>query len=47
MKNLYRVTNANGVGLCYQVARTKKDAVMFARMYGHRGARYAEFVRED
>lgn len=47
MKNLYRITNKNGVTLCYQVAKSEKEAIEFARMYGHRGAKGAEFVRED
>lgn len=47
MKNIYRITNRNGVTLCFQVARSEKEAVSFARMYGNKGARYAEFVRQD
>ena len=47
MKNLYRITNKNGVTLCYQVAKSENEAIEFARMYGHRGAKNAEFVRED
>ena len=47
MKNLYRITNKNGVTLCFQVASSEKDAVSTARTYGHTGAMYAEFVRED
>jgi len=47
MKNLYRITNKNGATLCFQVARDEQDALDGARMYGHRGARFAEFVREN
>lgn len=47
MKNLYRITNKNCVTLCFQVASSEKEAIDFARMYGHRGAKNAEFVRED
>lgn len=47
MKNLYRITNKNGVTLCFQIARSEKEAIDFARMYGHKGARQAWFVRED
>jgi len=38
MKNLYRVTNKNGVTLCFQVAASAKEAIEFAYMYGHRDA---------
>ena len=48
MKNIYRITNKNGVHLCYQVAASEEDAVYAARnFYGHRGAKFAEFVREN
>lgn len=47
MKNIYRITNRNGVTLCFQAARSEKEAVSFAKLYGHKGARYAEFVRQD
>ena len=45
MKNLYRITNKKGVTLCMQVARNETEALDAAKMYGARGARYAEFVR--
>lgn len=47
MKNIYRITNRNGVTLCFQVARSEQEAVSFAKMYGHKSARNAEFVRQD
>lgn len=47
MKNIYEILSPNGVHLCYQVAASEKDAVAFARMYGHRRAAKAVFVRED
>lgn len=46
MKNLYEITNKNGVHLCYQTAKSESEAVDFAKMYGHKGAKNAEFVRE-
>lgn len=45
MKNLYRITNSNGVTLCFQVAKAESEVVDAAKMYGHRSARFAEFVR--
>lgn len=47
MKNIYEITNKNGVHLCYQVARSEVQALDFARMYGYRGAHKATFVRAD
>lgn len=47
MKNIYEILNADGVHLCYQVAASGTAAVDFARMYGHRRAAKAVFVRED
>ena len=47
MKNLYRITNKNGVTICMQVASSTSQARDFARMYGHRGVAHAEFVREN
>lgn len=47
MKNLYNIFDRKGQYLCSQVAKNEKDAVSFARMYGHRRAARAEFVRED
>lgn len=47
MKNLYRITNKNGATLCFQVAVNENQAVDLAKMYGNRGAKQAEFVRED
>lgn len=46
-KSLYRITDKNGSTLCFQVASNKDDAIDFAKMYGHRSARKAEFVREE
>lgn len=46
MKSLYEITTRTGLHLCYQVASNESDAVSFARMYGHRSARRAVFVRE-
>ena len=46
MKSLYNIVNCYGVHLCYQVGRSEQDALGFARMYGHRSARRAVFVRE-
>lgn len=46
MKNMYRITNKAGRTLCFQVAKTEREAVDTARMYGHRAAA-AEFVREN
>lgn len=48
MKNLYRITNKNGVTLCFQVAASGEDAVYAAKnFYGAKGAKNAEFVREN
>lgn len=48
MKNLYSITNKNGVHLCYQVAASEEDAVYAAKnYYGAKGAKNAEFVREN
>lgn len=47
MKNLYEITDRNGIHLCYQVAKSEADAVDTARVYGHRKAAKAVFVRED
>lgn len=47
MKNLYEIVTTNGVHLCYQVAASEAAAVAFSRMYGHRRAAKAVFVRED
>lgn len=47
MKNLYRITSADGVTLCFQVGSNWSDAIRTARhFYGFRKARHAEFVRE-
>ena len=45
MKNMYATTDKNGRHLCYQVAKTEKEAISFARMYGHRASK-AKFIRE-
>lgn len=48
MKNLYKITNKAGVTLCFQVAKSEKEAVAAAKTYyGHRTAAKAEFVREN
>lgn len=47
MKNLYEIKNKKGGHVCYQAAKNKKQAVDFARMYGHKGAAKAAFVRAD
>lgn len=48
MKSLYRVTNAAGVTLCYQVAHDSQTACYLARaFYGIRGVRRAEFIRAN
>ena len=43
---LFRILDAAGRALCFQVARDSKEAVDFAKMYGHRRAHSAEYVRE-
>jgi len=46
MKSLYRIKNAFGVLLCYQVADNGEEAVRLAKdFYGFRTARHAEFIR--
>jgi hypothetical protein len=46
MKNLYQITDRNGIHLCYQVAKTEAEAVEAARVYyGHKGAKTAKFIR--
>lgn len=47
MKNLYRITNKNGVTLYFQVAANEAQARDAAKMYGLRGVSRAEFVREN
>lgn len=47
MKNLYRITNKNGVTLGFQVAANEDEAKDTAKMYGLRGVSKAEFVREN
>ena len=42
---LFRISDAVGRVLCFQVATDSLEAVRMAKMYGHR-ARSAEFVRE-
>lgn len=46
MKSLYRITNKAGKYLCAQVAKSEAEAIAAAKMYGHRAAAKAEFVRE-
>ena len=46
MKALYRIKNAFGVLLCYQVAENEKDAIRLAKdFYGFGTAKQAEFIR--
>lgn len=47
MKNLYRITNKAGRTMCFQVAKTEREAVYTARVYGYRAAAAAAFVREN
>lgn len=48
MKNVYRITNKAGITLCFQVATNESEALKTAKtFYGHRAARYAEFVRAE
>lgn len=47
MKNLYRITNKNGVTLGFQVAANEEQAKDTAEMYGLRGVSRAELVREN
>lgn len=47
MKNLYEIKNHKGAHVCYQVAKTPKEAVEFAVMYGHRSAKVAVPIREN
>lgn len=47
MKNLYEIKAKNGNHVCYQVAKSEEDAVSCAKMYGHKKAAKAVFVRED
>ena len=43
---MYKITNKNGATLCFQVAADESDAVNTAKLYGHKGAKNAEFVRK-
>lgn len=44
MKNLYRIIGKNGETLCFQVAKSEKEALEAARLYGKKG-KFAELVR--
>lgn len=46
MKYLYKITDANGRHLCFQVASSVEQAIAFASMYGFGSARRAEMVRQ-
>lgn len=41
---MYRILNAKNATLCFQRAGSAAQAIEFAKMYGHRGARFAELV---
>ena len=47
MKNLYEILNRKGIHICYQVAENEKDAIDFAKMYGHKGVAQAVFVQKN
>lgn len=44
MKNLYRITDKNGVTLCSHVAKSKKEAIAIARNLGYKGTLKAELM---